>query len=328
MQTRTDRRTGFTLVELLVVIAIIALLVGILLPALSKARKNAIQVKDSTQTRSVVQAMNQFSQKYNDQFPLPSTIDRNRNTVSGSPNPGVSIDYTGSIYSILIYQDFSNPKVMVSPAEANGSIEEYEGYEYTTPTQVPDDVALLAEWDPNFKGTPRNENFHDPLLANIGHASYAHNAYFGARRGDWRFTTSSSQPVIANRGPVYDGEETPDTGWAPVEGDTGVQSEACLVHGETGRWSGNVAYADEHVSFETRPDPEEATFRDSMNTTTPIDQFDNLFVDETNESNGMLDPEARRNAYLRMWTEGPTPGEGWADAWLEPGGQFVWVDGI
>lgn len=59
MRCRT-RRSGFTLIELLVVIAIIAVLVGLLLPALGGARKEARALKCATNLRSVSLGVNVY----------------------------------------------------------------------------------------------------------------------------------------------------------------------------------------------------------------------------------------------------------------------------
>lgn len=62
-------RRGFTLIELLVVIAIIALLVGILLPSLAGARREARAIKCAANARSVVQAVATYSADFKDLIP-------------------------------------------------------------------------------------------------------------------------------------------------------------------------------------------------------------------------------------------------------------------
>jgi prepilin-type N-terminal cleavage/methylation domain-containing protein/prepilin-type processing-associated H-X9-DG protein len=81
MSIRTNSKKGFTLVELLVVIAIIALLMGLLLPALARARSQAKRITCLSGLKQLVLAWMSYAENSDGklvnggQAPMPAAVD-------------------------------------------------------------------------------------------------------------------------------------------------------------------------------------------------------------------------------------------------------------
>lgn len=101
---------GFSFVELLIIIAIIAIIAGLLLPALARAKSKSIQVNCMNNLRQVAIGFRLWSDDNNDLYPMRVLAEK-----GGAKEAIVK----GDVFRVFqcMSNELSTPKILVCPAD-------------------------------------------------------------------------------------------------------------------------------------------------------------------------------------------------------------------